>query len=171
MNFHIEPLQETHFERLHQLFDAVCREKRFMAFTQAGSTAQTFDYYRQLLGAQETHCVAVQGPEVLGWCDVVRPIAHVRQHVGTLGMAVRASHRGQGVGRALIEAALAHAAGRGLTRIELTVHAQNTAAQALYRSVGFEVEGVQRRAWCIDGQCFDVLAMAKLSESPGAARA
>ena len=42
MPVHLEPLREDHFERLHDLFDAVCREKRFMAFTQAGPREQTF---------------------------------------------------------------------------------------------------------------------------------
>ncbi len=77
-------------------------------------------------------------------------------------MAVAADVRGQGVGRQLITAALAQSARRGLTRIELTVHSRNLAAQALYKSVGFELEGIQRSGWCLDGECFDVHFMARL---------
>jgi len=161
----ISPLSEDHFEKLHCLFDEVCRERRFMAFTQAGPREETFAYYRRVLEGQETHFVAVLGEQVIGWCDVLRQFAHVKQHVGTLGMAVSARHRGQGVGRALIDAAISHASQRGLTRIELTVHSQNTAAQSLYQSVGFRLEGTQVRAWRIGDRYFDVLAMARLSDA------
>jgi RimJ/RimL family protein N-acetyltransferase len=48
----------------------------------------------------------------------------------------------------------------GLTRIELTVHADNLRAIALYKSVGFQQEGVLRDASRIDGEYIDSLAMA-----------
>lgn len=165
MPFAIRPLSEEHFERLHCLFDEVCRERRFMAFTQAGPREETFAYYSRILEGRETHLVAVLDGQLIGWCDVLRQFAHVKQHVGTLGMAVSGRHRGEGVGRALIEAAISHASQRGLTRIELTVHSENTTAQALYRSVGFQLEGTQVRAWRIDNRYFDVLAMARLSDA------
>lgn len=136
-----------------------------MAFTHAGPREETFAYYRRILQGQETHFVALLDDQVIGWCDVQRQVAHVKEHAGTLGMAVSARHRGQGVGRALIEAAISHASQRGLTRIELTVHSENTLAQALYRSVGFRPEGTQVRAWRIDGRYFDVLAMARIRDA------
>jgi ribosomal protein S18 acetylase RimI-like enzyme len=163
MPFHLEPLQGSHFGQLHSLFDAVCKEKRFLAFTHAGPQEETFAYYQRILDGQETHFVAIDGGAVVGWCDILRQFAHVRHHVGTLGMAVAASHRGRGIGRALIEQALAAASDRSLTRVELTVHVENTAAQSLYSSVGFETEGTQRNAWLIDGSYFDVHFMGRLS--------
>ncbi len=45
--------------------------------------------------------------------------------------------RGTGLGRALLAAALARATERGCKRIELDVDEGNTAARALYESVGF----------------------------------
>ena len=161
----IEPLNEGYFEGLHALFDSVCREKRFLAFTYAGSPEETYAYYRAILNRGDTHFVAVEGGIVTGWCDVLTQFAHVRRHVGTLGMAVAVSHRGKGTGRALIRAAIEHATGRSLTRIELTVHTENVAALALYQRVGFVHEGTQRRSWRIDDKYFDVHAMARLSDA------
>ena len=46
--------------------------------------------------------------------------------------------RGSGLGRALVEAAFARARERGCARIELDVNEANTAALALYESLGFE---------------------------------
>jgi ribosomal protein S18 acetylase RimI-like enzyme len=162
MSLQLQALQEAHFERLHQLFDAVCRERRFMAFTQAGAREDTFAYYRAIVQAGHTHFVALRGEQLVGWCDVLPLMGQMRAHVGVLGMAVAADARGQGIGRQLITAALTQAARRGLTRIELTVHSHNMTAQALYTSVGFELEGVQRRGWCLDGAFFDTHFMARL---------
>jgi GNAT superfamily N-acetyltransferase len=50
---------------------------------------------------------------------------------------VRDAARGRGLGRALVEKALEVARERGCTRIELDVQSDNTAARALYTSVGF----------------------------------
>ena len=47
-------------------------------------------------------------------------------------------------------------------RLELTVMAHNTRAQALYKKAGFEKEGVKRAALIIDGENIDEYEMAKL---------
>ncbi len=161
----IEPLNEAHFDRLHAVFDAVCRERRFMAFTQGGPREEARAYYLSILDAGDAHVVALRGNALLGWCDVLRQRPDARRHVGTLGMAVRADARGQGLGRALITAALAGADARGLTRVELTVHPDNQVAQRLYRSVGFVLEGVQRGGWRMDGRTGDLHAMARVTEA------
>jgi GNAT superfamily N-acetyltransferase len=50
---------------------------------------------------------------------------------GMLGMGVNASHRGAGLGARLLDARLDHAPRRGVEKVELTVHANNTPAVAL----------------------------------------
>jgi ribosomal protein S18 acetylase RimI-like enzyme len=157
-----EPLHESHLDRLHVLFDSVCRERRFLAFTEAPPREQSFAYYRNVLDGGHVHFVALEGDALAGWCDILPLIGQMRSHAGVLGIAVGLPWRGQGVGRQLIETALAAADARGLARVELTVHSENVNAQALYRSVGFEMEGVHRRAWSLDGRFFDVFAMARL---------
>lgn len=160
--FRLEPLQELHFERLHALFDSICKERRFLAFTEAGPREQTFEYYNKVVSGGHSHFVAIREHQVLGWCDVLPQFGQMRSHVGVLGMGVSATERGKGIGRALIQAAIAKAAGQGLSRIELTVHSENLVAQALYKSAGFAHEGTQRQGWRIDGHYFDVHYMARL---------
>ena len=58
-------------------------------------------------------------------------------HIYMLG--VDPDHRGKGVGKRVLIAGLSHLKGKGVRRVELTVDSANTAACALYRSVGFEV--------------------------------
>jgi ribosomal protein S18 acetylase RimI-like enzyme len=50
---------------------------------------------------------------------------------------VRDDARGAGLGRALMDAVLGSATDRGCRRVELDVNSENTAALALYRSLGF----------------------------------
>lgn len=45
--------------------------------------------------------------------------------------------RGRGLGRALLEAAMEHARGRGAAHIDLNTSEDDSAARALYESVGF----------------------------------
>jgi RimJ/RimL family protein N-acetyltransferase len=47
----------------------------------------------------------------------------------------------------------------GLEKIELTVHASNEPAIALYRSLGFEEEGKRRRGWLVDGAYDDIVLL------------
>jgi ribosomal protein S18 acetylase RimI-like enzyme len=52
-------------------------------------------------------------------------------------LVVAPGSRGEGIGRALVEFAVAQARSAGASRIDLTANAQKQAGRALYRSVGF----------------------------------
>ncbi len=52
-------------------------------------------------------------------------------------LIVAPEHRGRGVGRLLLEAALAYFRSRGVPRVVLATAARNEAAQRLFESVGF----------------------------------
>jgi putative acetyltransferase len=64
--------------------------------------------------------------------------------VATLGMFVLGAARGRGGGRALLEAALAHARAAELHKVELEVWPENARAIGLYARSGFVVEGLRR---------------------------
>lgn len=95
-------------------------------------------------------------------------VASMRQieHAGVhgLGMAVDERYQGRGVGGALLDALLALGDGwLNLRRTELEVYVDNTRAQALYRSRGFEPEGVRRAAAMREGGYADSLVMGRLT--------
>ena len=50
----------------------------------------------------------------------------------------------------------------GLQRVELTVRENNVNAIALYKKVGFEIEGVQREAILVDGKHENLILMGLL---------
>lgn len=86
-----------------------------------------------------------------------------RRHAAQLGMAVHRDWRRQGVGSALMQAAVDYADNWvGLTRLELTVYCDNDAAVALYRKFGFAIEGTMRAFALRNGRFVDAHAMARL---------
>ena len=85
-----------------------------------------------------------------------------RSHVATFGMGVSAHYQGQGVASALMQE-MVNLCDNWLRieRIELTVFTDNTAALALYRKFGFEVEGTGKHFAFRDGQYVDAYFMAR----------
>ncbi|MEU6085867.1 GNAT family N-acetyltransferase [Streptomyces sp. NPDC047085] len=84
--------------------------------------------------------------------------AHVLQ---IQGFAVAEKARGQGVGRALIRAAVDEARRRGARRLTLRVLGHNTPARKLYESEGFVVEGVLPEEFLLDGAYVDDVFMGR----------
>jgi ribosomal protein S18 acetylase RimI-like enzyme len=94
--------------------------------------------------------VAARTDQIVGWCDISPQSCPSLAHRGDLGMGVHPSFRRQGLGRRLLQSALAAARTFGLERVELAVLTHNTAAVALYQSLGFEIEGTIRHAQKLD---------------------
>ena len=80
-----------------------------------------------------------------------------------LGMAILGEARGQGGGRALLQAIIEHAQAGRAHKLELEVWLDNARAIALYASAGFEVEGLRRAHYRRrDGSLRSALLMARL---------
>jgi RimJ/RimL family protein N-acetyltransferase len=156
----IEPLRDEHIEGFHKALDIVCRERRYMVFSRAPPIDEMRDFVRESMAAGNPHIVAVSEGEVVGWCDIRRLERDVHAHRGLLGMGIIPGFRDRGLGRRLIDTAIAAASRAGIHRVELDVHADNHRAIALYRNVGFQVEGVARDALKIDGCYLDSVRMA-----------
>jgi ribosomal protein S18 acetylase RimI-like enzyme len=77
------------------------------------------------------------------------------------GLSVDPGYRRRGVGKALIHAALGQARAAGARRLMLRVLAHNTGARELYAQCGFEVEGVHRELFLLDGRYVDDIWMAR----------
>jgi len=73
-------------------------------------------------------------------------VAHSAADEGEiLNLGVAAAHRRHGIGRELVERALAELAARGARTVYLEVRASNAAARRLYESLGFSEIGRRAR--------------------------
>lgn len=156
----IEPMSEAHIESFHRVLDSVARERRYLSLLQAPSLEETRKFALSSIASGNVNLVALDGGEVVGWCDIRRHFFPSHAHRGSLGMGLLPGFRGQGLGRRLIEAAIAAARAAGMVRIEFGVHADNAQAIRLYERVGFVREGVSRDAFCVEGHYTDVINMA-----------
>lgn len=107
--------------------------------------------------------VACVDNEIVGQVSIhTNPSRPRRRHTAGLGMAVRDDFQGQGVGTALMRAAVDVADNwLNILRLELEVYTDNEAAIRLYKKFDFEIEGTHRRHSFRAGQYVDVYAMAR----------
>jgi ribosomal protein S18 acetylase RimI-like enzyme len=108
---------------------------------------------QELAADDRTTLVAVVGSQIVGAVEMT-PLP--RPTVGSMvrdlraldvGIVVTASHRGRGIGRALLEAAEERAARDGIELMTLTAWNANEGALGLYRSVGYQDVGVVMHRW------------------------
>lgn len=163
MSWQIVPLERRHIAGFRDVLEGVARERRYLALLEAPPAARVRRFVLANLRAGAAQFVAMDEDRVVGWCDVTPRLRESQRHSGTLGMGVAASHRGIGIGSALLATTVERALAQGLTRIELVVREDNGAAVALYRRHGFELEGRLRRYLIVDGMAYDALQMARLA--------
>jgi RimJ/RimL family protein N-acetyltransferase len=160
MSIAIAEVREEHIESCHAALDVVAREHKYLAFLEAPPIEASRAFIGTSIAQRHPHCVALEGDRVVGWCDITPRDRATTRHSGVLGMGILPEWRGRGLGRALIERTLEAARAFPLVRVELAVRADNASAAALYRKVGFEVEGLRRRAMLVDGVYYDDIIMA-----------
>ncbi|WP_280714709.1 GNAT family N-acetyltransferase [Kitasatospora sp. MAP5-34] len=130
--------------------------------------AKVFDVHlppEQFLVAEAADLEAAgsQDGRILGFIRQAPPTplasnSHVRQ---IRGLAVSPEARGQGIGRALVEAACESARAAGIRRMTLRVLAHNAPARRLYGRCGFQVDGVSPEEFRINGAYVDDVWMSR----------
>jgi len=123
--------------------------------------------FLQRIEPRDCKLVALDGDRVVGSAGLHSTPSLRRSHVRSLGIGVAADWQGRGVGRGLMERLLHWADNwANVLRVELTVHADNDRAIALYRAMGFEEEGRHKAYALKDGRFVDALFMARLHPQP-----
>jgi ribosomal protein S18 acetylase RimI-like enzyme len=96
---------------------------------------------------------AFQGRELYGIVGLEREGRAKNRHKATVvGMYVAPEVAGQGVGRALLEALVAHARSCGIESLVLTVTDGNAGAERLYAGAGFRSFGIEPDAIRVAGR-------------------
>jgi len=163
----IVPIERRHIGAFREVLDAVAREGRYLAFLEAPPLPQVRRVVQARLQRGAVHLVALDGGQLVGWCDVTPKEHPTLRHSGVLGLGVAAAHRRRGIGQRLLTATLEAAVAGGLSRVELIVRADNGPAIALYERLGFATEGLCRRYLQIGGIGFDARLMAWLGPPVG----
>ena len=104
--------------------------------------------------------LAEDGDAVVGRLSLARDVHPASAHVADLGLMVAATHRRRGVGRGLLDQAVAWAESAGVRKLELHVFPWNEPAIALYDAYGFEREGLRKGHYLREGLLVDAILMA-----------
>ncbi len=79
--------------------------------------------------------------------------------VADLSVYVAPEARGRGIGRTLVEAAIASSEAAGIWTLQAGVMAENTASLALHQGCGFRIVGTRERLGQLHGQWRDVVLL------------
>ena len=112
--------------------------------------------------------VAKSGDTIVGWI-ALSPISGrcVYRGVAEVSIYIKASARGQGVGKALLTAAIERSERAGLWTLQAGIFPENMSSLALHRHCGFRMVGYRERIGRMNGFWRDVVLMERRSHVVG----
>jgi RimJ/RimL family protein N-acetyltransferase len=109
-----------------------------------------------------TILVAEENGKLIGYLSAIGREAGRVRHCVHIAIGILQTHCGKGIGTRLFEELEKWARKNNIHRLELTVMDNNPRGQALYKKMGFEVEGIKRHSLLVDGQFINDIYMSKL---------
>jgi RimJ/RimL family protein N-acetyltransferase len=100
--------------------------------------------------------------QLVGYLMADGGFAEKNRHSAYLVVGIAPHYRGRGIGTMLFEELFNWAALQQIHRLELTVVSENHHALALYKKVGFEIEGTKRHSLKMNDEYVDEFYMSKL---------
>jgi RimJ/RimL family protein N-acetyltransferase len=162
--FRVRAAQPDDVDGVLTLFAAVAEERRHILTEPPIDRRRRAKQFRETIRSDDAQVfVAEADGEVVG---ELTAFGRTSTGPATIGMAVAAAWRGQGVGTALMDACVAWGRETGVHKLSLEVFPWNEAAIALYRKFGFVEEGRLRKHYRRQsGELWDVLVMGLVLES------
>lgn len=112
--------------------------------------------------------VARRGEKVLGWA-ALSPVSKrdAYRGVAELSVSVAEESRGQGIGRALLEALIDESERNGIWTLQAAIFPENTASVKLHLRCGFREVGRRERIGKLNGSWRDTLLFERRSRTVG----
>jgi len=152
-------------DQLTRLAEAVSGEPEAWLISADGEWRSAGDERRYLKAVRRyAHAAVIVAEradgELVGRLSVARDAHPASAHVADIGLMVAKDARRQGVGWALLEAAVEWARTAGVRKLELHVFPWNEPAILLYEKFGFEREGFRKGHYRRAGEDVDAILMA-----------
>lgn len=164
----IRQIKEEEAEEFLNLCKKIDAETEFMMFD-PGERPTTIeelkDEIKDMLSRDnQTIFIAEKDGQLIGYLTAYGGRYKRNRHNAYIITGILQSFTYQGIGTRLFEELDGWAKKNKIIRLELTVMANNDAAIALYRKMGFEIEGRKKHSIFINGSYLDEYCMAKLLE-------
>jgi RimJ/RimL family protein N-acetyltransferase len=161
----VRPADPADAEELVRLAEAVSAEPEGWLISTDGDWRSVGEERRYLKALRRYPHAAVFVAErrdgaIVGRLSLSRDTHPASAHVADLGLMVAKGARRQGVGRALLDAAVDWARDAGVRKLELHVFPWNEPAIHLYERFGFEREGYRKAHYRRGSDVVDAVLMA-----------
>jgi RimJ/RimL family protein N-acetyltransferase len=162
----IREIRESDAERYLNLNEKLIRETDFL-LVEPGERKSTVDDQRKrivtfLESENSTIFVVEHEGELVGHLVAISGHSNRNKHSAYLVVGILQEFWGKGIGIKLFEQLEGWARHQQIHRIELTVMVHNESAVALYKKMGFEIEGLKKHSLLVREQYVDEFYMTKL---------
>lgn len=162
----IRQIKSTDAENFIRLTGQVEWESDYMLF-EADERKITPEQQRQKIVSikeddNSTILVAEKENRLIGFLVAIGGNARKNKHVVYIVIGILNDYRRQRVGTKLFETLEIWAKEHQIHRLELTVITRNEAGLALYKKMGFEIEGTKRHSLYIQGEYADEYYMSRI---------
>ena len=140
-------------------------EQKFMMYepNERQTTVDEMEsYIKNMNSSGSLILVAETDSKFAGFLTAERGFAHRIKHSAYIVLGVLKEYSNHGVGTHLMEQLLKWASESKIIRLELTVMCHNEKALALYKKMGFVIEGIKKKSIFIDNKYIDEYYMSKL---------
>lgn len=162
----IREVETSDAKKLAKVFQRVDEESDYMLWEPGERIISTENQKKMITDFNHTDnstiLVAEKDHKLTGYLLARGGNARRNKHSAYIVVGIVKDYRGKGVGTLLFDKLEQWAHLNQISRLELTVAAENTAGIALYKKRGFQIEGTKRNALWIKGECVDEYYMAKI---------
>ena len=136
----------------------------FLASPNSDSGSNVETVRERLASGPGNAIIGAFDPDLVASVGILHAPRHPKgaHHAHVWGMYVQPAHRRRGIGKLILDAAIAHARSlEGVTQLNLGVSESTPGARALYESVGFVAWGTEPRAMRVEGEYYAEVFMAR----------
>jgi L-amino acid N-acyltransferase YncA len=110
--------------------------------------------------------VALDGDTVAAWAALT-PVSGACAYSGVaeVSVYVATSHRGQGIGRILLETLITESEANGIWTLQASIFPENTASITLHKNAGFQHIGIRHRIGKLNDRWRDNVLLEKRSKT------
>jgi len=162
----IREIEVSDAERFLALSNKIDGETKFMMFEQ-GERLTTLEEQRDIIKqviskSNDIIFVADDNGDLVGYIGAYGGEFKRNAHSIYIVIGIRYEYTGKGIGTSLLGKLDEWAGKHKIHRLELTAISNNLSAIALYKKMGFEIEGIKKHSLCVDSSYVDEYYMAKL---------
>ena len=153
-------------EKLAILMQQVDHNSQYMLWEAGERNIPTENQIKMIEGIKNkdnsTILVAEAEKELIGYMFILGGGARRQRHTAYIVVGILEEHRGKGIGTRLFSEMNEWASDNNIHRLELTVVIDNKAGVALYKKMGFEIEGIKKDSLLINDRFYDEYYMVKI---------